>query len=200
MDEPRNVTRILQDATRGRKDALDRVMPLIYDELRRIARGHLARERAGHTLTTTALVHEAYVKLEDVQEVEWQDRAHFFAMAARQMRRILVDHARSKKRAKRGGDAVVLSLDEASELPELEPEALILLDRALAKLDETNERQCRVVECRCFVGLSVEETAAALDISPTTVKRDWAFARAWLNRELADADGDEMDGAESRSG
>ena len=184
MDDAPDVTRILQDATRGRRDAVDRAIPLIYDELRRIAQGHLSRERPNHTLTTTALVHEAYLKLVDVQQVEWQDRAHFFAMAARQMRRILIDHARRAGREKRGGDAVVVSLDEATDLPALRPESLIRLDEALERLEATNGRQCRVVECRCFVGLSVEETAEALDTSPTTVKQDWAFARAWLNREL----------------
>lgn len=186
MDDAPDVTRILQDATRGRRAAVDRAIPLIYDELRRIAQGHLSGERPNHTLTTTALVHEAYLKLVDVQQVEWQDRAHFFAMAARQMRRILIDHARRAGREKRGGDAVVVSLDEATDLPALRPESLIRLDGALERLEATNERQCRVVECRCFVGLSVEETAEALNTSPTTVKRDWAFARAWLNRELGE--------------
>ena len=162
---------------------MDRAVPLIYDELRRIARSHLSRERPDHTLTTTALVHEAYLRMVDIQRVAWQDRAHFFAMAARQMRRILVDHARAAGRKKRGGDAVKVSLDEVSDLP-IRPESLIDLDGALERLEAANERQCRVVECRCFVGLSVEETAEALGTSPTTVKRDWAFARAWLNREL----------------
>ena len=188
MDESRDVTRILQDATRGRRQAVDEAMPLIYDELRSIARSQLSGERPDHTLTTTALVHEAYVRLVDLDRVAWQDRAHFFAMAARQMRRILIDHARSRGRKKRGGDAVVISLDDAPELPALDPDALISLDNALEKLESMNERQCRVVECRCFVGLSVEETAEALSISPTSVKRDWAFARAWLNRELTDGD------------
>lgn len=186
MDDAPDVTRILQDATRGRRAAVDRAIPFIYDELRRIAQGHLSGEHPNHTLTTTALVHEAYLKLVDVQQVEWQDRAHFFAMAARQMRRILIDHARRAGREKRGGDAVVVSLDEATDLPALRPESLIRLDGALERLEATNERQCRVVECRCFVGLSVEETAEALNTSPTTVKRDWAFARAWLNRELGE--------------
>lgn len=185
MDEPRDVTRILQDATRGRRDAMDRVIPLIYDELRRIAQNHLSRERPDHTLTTTALVHEAYLRMVDIQEVHWQDRAHFFAMAARQMRRILIDHARRMGREKRGGDAVTVSLDEASDFP-VRPESLIHLDQALERLETANERQCRVVECRCFVGLSVAETAEVLGTSPTTVKRDWAFARAWLNRELSE--------------
>ncbi|MBT8488764.1 MAG: sigma-70 family RNA polymerase sigma factor [Gemmatimonadetes bacterium] len=186
MNEAPDVTRILQDAARGRREAVDRAIPLIYDELRRIAQGHLARERPDHTLTTTALVHEAYLRLIDIREVDWQDRAHFFALAARQMRRILIDHARRAGREKRGGGAVMVSLDEATDLPVLRPESLIRLDEALERLEATSERQCRVVECRCFVGLSVKETAEVLDTSSTTVKRDWAFARAWLNRELAD--------------
>lgn len=193
MDELHDVTRILQEAARGRRDAMDRVIPLIYDELRRIARSHLSRERPDHTLTTTALVHEAYLRMVDIRQVQWQDRAHFFAMAARQMRRILIDHARSVGRARRGGDAVMVSLDEASDFP-VRPEALIHLDLALERLEATNERQCRVVECRCFVGLSVEETAEVLGTSATTVKRDWAFARAWLNRALSE------DGSEPTSG
>ncbi len=192
MDESPDVTRILQEAARGRRDAVDRAMPVIYEELRRIAQGHLSRERPDHTLTTTALVHEAYMKLVDINQVDWQDRAHFFAMAARQMRRILIDYARRAGRAKRGGDAVLVSLDEATDFPVLRSESLLRLDEALERLEQTNERQCRVVECRCFVGLSVEETAEALDTSPTTVKRDWAFARAWLNRELGgDPDGED---------
>ncbi len=190
MSEAGDVTRILQDVGGGRRDAMDRLVPLVYDELRRIARAHLSRERPDHTLSSTALVHEAYVKLIDIEQVSWQDRAHFFAVAARQMRRILIDHARTRGRAKRGGDAVVVTLDEVADLPGASPEALIMLDDALRRLEELDERQCRVVECRCFVGLSVEETAEALGTSATTVKRDWAFARAWLNEQLSDgADG-----------
>jgi len=170
---------------------------VVYSELRGIAQSHLRRENPGHTLSPTALVHEAYLKLIEIEHVAWQDRAHFFAVAARQMRRILIDHARSRGRAKRGGDAVKVPLDEAAEIPALDTEGLLMLDDALARLEAMNERQCRVVEFRCFVGLSVEETAEVLGTSPTTVKRDWAFARAWLNRELdppAD-DGDPGDGA-----
>jgi RNA polymerase sigma factor (TIGR02999 family) len=163
---------------------MDRLVPVVYDELRQIAQGHLRNERSGHTLSTTALVHEAYLKLIEIEHVEWQDRAHFFAVAARQMRRILIDHARTRGRAKRGGDAVKVPLDQAADIPAMDSEGLIMLDEALSKLEALNERQCRVVECRCFVGLSVEETAEALATSATTVKRDWAFARAWLNREL----------------
>jgi RNA polymerase sigma factor (TIGR02999 family) len=190
MDDSLDVTRLLQDAARGRRETMNEVVPLIYEELRRIAGSQLSRERADHTLSTTALVHEAYFKLVDIERVEWQDRAHFFAVAARQMRRVLIDHARMKRRAKRGGgDAVMVPLDEAAELPGLDAESLILLDQALEKLEALNERQARVVECRCFVGLSVEETAAALNTSPTTVKRDWAFARAWLNQQFGEGEG-----------
>lgn len=165
---------------------MDRLVPLVYDELRRIARAHLGRERPEHTLSSTALVHEAYVRLIDIERVEWQDRAHFFAVAARQMRRVLIDHARRRGRAKRGGDAVVIDLAEAGEIAGPDPGQLLVLEDALQKLEAVNERQCRVVECRTFVGLSVEETALALGTSKATVKRDWAFARAWLNVQLSD--------------
>lgn len=192
MTDRHAVTRMLQDVSEGRRDAMDRLVPVVYEELRRIAQGHLRNERPGHTLGATALVHEAYLKLVDIQSVDWQNRAHFFAVAARQMRRVLIDHARTKGRSKRGGNAVKISLDEAGEIPAGDSEALLTLDDALSRLEALNERQCRVVECRFFVGLSVEETAEALDTSPTTVKRDWAFARAWLNRELgADSERDE---------
>lgn len=190
MHDALDVTQLLQDAGRGRRDAMDEVVPLIYEELRRIAGSQLSRERPDHTLNTTALVHEAYLKLVDIRRVEWQDRAHFLAVAARQMRRILIDHARSRGREKRGGDAILVPLDEAAGLPGLDAESLIMLDEALEKLEARNERQARVVECRCFVGLSVEETAVALDTSTTTVKRDWAFARAWLNRQLGEGEGE----------
>lgn len=188
--EKLDVTQILQDAGRGRRDALDEVVPLIYDELRRLAAIQLSGERPDHTLSTTALVHEAYFKLVDIQRVEWQDRAHFFAVAARQMRRILIDHARTRRREKRGGGVVVVPLDEAAGLPSTDVESLIMLDDALRTLEQRNERQARVVECRCFVGLSVEETAVALNVSTPTVKRDWAFARTWLNQRLRDGGDD----------
>lgn len=184
MSERATVTQLLQEVGAGRRDAMDRLVPVVYGELRNIAQGHLRREQKGHTLSPTALVHEAYLKLIEIDQVAWQDRAHFFAVAARQMRRILIDHARNRGRAKRGGDAVKVPLAEAADMPALDTEGLLMLDDALSRLEALNERQCRVVECRCFVGLSVVETAEALGTSPTTVKRDWAFARAWLNREL----------------
>lgn len=179
-----DITALLRELSGGRTEALERLVPIVYDELRRIAHGQLRGEAPGHTLSTTALVHEAYVKLVGLRDVEWQERAHFFAMAARLMRQILIDYARARSRQKRGGSAVVLPLSEGLHIPLEQTEVLIDLDLALERLAEQNERQCRVVECRCFAGLSVEETAAALGTSPATVKRDWAFSRAWLNREL----------------
>lgn len=187
MTDPAAVTQLLQDVGEGRREAMDRLIPVVYEELRRLAHAQLRGESVGHTLSTTALVHEAYMKLIDIRSVAWQDRAHFFAVAARQMRRVLVDHARTRKRAKRGGDAVKVPLDQAAGLAAVDTEGLLVLDDALGRLEAQSERQCRVVEYRCFVGLSVEETAEVLGTSPTTVKRDWAFARAWLNRELAES-------------
>jgi len=181
------ITELLRGLSRGRRDALDHLMPIVYDQLRRIAHGQLRSERAGHTLNTTALVHEAYLRLVDIREVEWRDRAHFFAMSARLMRRILIDYARARTREKRGGGDVPVPLAEAPAVPAMpvrHADDLLALDEALRRLETRNERQCRVVECRCFAGLTVEETAAALGTSSATVKRDWAFSRAWLNREL----------------
>jgi RNA polymerase sigma factor (TIGR02999 family) len=190
MDERAGITGLLQELSRGRPDVLERLMPIVYGELRRIAHAQLRGERPGHTLNTTALVHEAYLKLTNLRQVEWRDRAHFFAMAARLMRRILIDYARARKRDKRGGDAVHVPLADAVDIPgRVAADDLLALDEALARLEAHSERQCRVVECRCFAGLTLEETAAALGISVATVKRDWTFSRAWLNRELAPSDG-----------
>lgn len=180
-----NISQLLHELAQGRRDALDRLIPLVYDELKRIARGQLRDERPGHTLNTTGLVHETYLRLVDIHQVQWQDRAHFYAVAARVMRRILIDHARARGRDKRGAGAIHVPLDDALDLPVARTEDLLALEDALTRLEALNERQCRVVECRCFAGMSVEETATALGSSPATVKRDWAFARAWLNRELA---------------
>ena len=179
-----NVTEILRELSEGKRDSFDRLVPLVYEELRRIARGQLKAEREEHTLSATAVVHEAYLRLVDVRNADWRDRAHFFAMAARLMRRVLIDYARAKGRDKRGGEARRVSLTDAEQLPIGETEDLLNLDDALTRLAQRNERSCQVVECRCVAGLSVEETAFALSISPATVKRDWALARAWLNREL----------------
>lgn len=185
MADQKHVTQLLRDLSSGRREAIDELVPLVYGELRQIAEGRLRAERADHTLGATALVHEAYLKLVDLREIEWQDRAHFFATASRQMRRVLIDHARARASAKRGGDLFRVTLSEALSTRPAEPEELIALDDALRGLEEADARSCRVVECRCFGGLSVEETAEALGTSTATVKRDWAFARAWLNRALS---------------
>lgn len=163
---------------------MSRLVPLVHDELRRIARRCMAGERAGHSLQATGLVNEAYLRLIDVQHVNWQDRAHFLAMAARLMRRILVDHARSKRYQKRGGNAVRVTFDEMG-LPGTEPgHDLVALDDALQELATVDLRKSRVVELRFFGGLSVEETATVLKVSVDTVMRDWKLAKAWLLREL----------------
>jgi RNA polymerase sigma factor (TIGR02999 family) len=189
MSEKPEINRLVREVSQGRRDALDQLVPIVYDELRRIAHGQLRRERSGHTLNTTALVHEAYLRLLNVHQVQWLDRAHFFATAARVMRRVLIDYARARQRQKRGGGAVRVSLTDAVDLPNAQTSDLLELDEALTRLEGQGERQYRVVECRCFGGLSVEETAAVLSVSAATVKRDWTFARAWLNRELGPSRG-----------
>jgi len=189
MSEKPEINRLVREVSQGRRDALDQLVPIVYDELRRIAHGQLRRERSGHTLNTTALVHEAYLRLLNVHQVQWLDRAHFFATAARVMRRVLIDYARARQRQKRGGGAVQVSLTDAVDLPNAQTNDLLELDEALTRLEALGERQYRVVECRCFAGLSVEETAAVLGVSAATVKRDWTFARAWLNRELGPSRG-----------
>jgi RNA polymerase sigma factor (TIGR02999 family) len=178
------VTDLLAAWRTGNEQALHQLMPLVYDELRRIARRHLRRERAGLTIQATALVNEAYVRLLDAQRVQWRDRAHFFAMASRLMRRVLVDHARARLAAKRGGGGTRVTLDDVPE-PASDPAPdLLALDDALETLATVDARKARVVELRVFGGLTVEETATALDISPDTVGRDWNFAKSWLRREL----------------
>ena len=178
------ISQLLIEWGRGDQEALDRLMPLVYDELRRLATRHLRRERPDHTLQTTALVHEAYLALVGQRQANWQNRAQFFAIAAQLMRRILVDYARSHRAAKRGGDYIKLSLDEAAALPDEKSAELLALDEALDRLAAVDPQQSRVVELRVFGGLSVEETAAALDISPRTVKREWSMAKAWLHQQL----------------
>lgn len=181
-----DVTALLAEASAGRRGALDRLIPVVYDELRQLAHRRLRDERPGHTLSTTALVHETYLKLVDVDRAQWRDRVHFFGVAANAMRRILIDHARTRHRDKRGGpDLVHVTLADAASVSADRDEDLIALDDALARLEAENERYARVVECRFFVGLTLEETADALDVSLATVKRDWSFCRAWLNRELS---------------
>ncbi len=176
---------MLREWSGGKPEALDNLLPLVYTELHRQAASFLRRERAGHTLQTTALINEAYLKLIDRRDVNWQSRTHFFAVAAQAMRRILVDYARAKHREKRGGDNVKLSLDDATLVAAKEKGVdLIALDEALNKLAKFDEQQARVVELRYFSGLSLEETAEALHVSRATVARDWEAARAWLHREL----------------
>ena len=182
---PEAVTRLLVEWQNGSQKALDRLMPLVYEELRGIASRYLSRESPGHTLQSTALVHEAYVKLVGQRSVRWQNRAHFFGIAAQMMRRILVDHARHQHRAKRGGAAPKLSLDEAMAVAEPEADVdLLALDEALTSLSAIDPRGARIVELRFFSGLTIEETAEVLAISSGTVKREWSTARAWLFREL----------------
>ena len=177
-------TELLRAWGRGQSDAFDRLVPLVNDELRRLARRHMARERPGHTLQATALVNEAYLRLVDVKGVQWQSRAHFFAIAARMMRRILVDHARARDNSRRGGGVQKVSLDEALVISSEPDQDLVRLDEALCRLDTIHPRKGRVVELRFFGGLSLEETAEALHVSTDTVKRDWRFAKLWLMREI----------------
>jgi RNA polymerase sigma factor (TIGR02999 family) len=186
QQRPENITELLASYGRGDKESLDQLMPIVYEELRRQAARYLRREQAGHTLQTTALIHEAYVRLVDQRNMQWQNRAHFFGIAAQMMRRILVDHARSKKRAKRGGSEVRVSLDKATVAVKGQDLDVVALDEALQRLAEIDEQQSRVVELRFFSGLSVEETAEVMGISKSTVKRDWSMAKAWLHRELSD--------------
>jgi RNA polymerase sigma factor (TIGR02999 family) len=180
-----DVTQALLALSAGDRAALDGLLPVIYGRLREQANRALRRERPDHTLSPTALVHEAYLKLVRLERVVWQDRAHFFGACANEMRRILVDHARQRRADKRGAGAEHVSLENALEAAQARPAELVALDEALERLRELDERQVRIVECRFFAGMSVEETAEALDISPATVKRDWTLARAWLNRELS---------------
>jgi RNA polymerase sigma factor (TIGR02999 family) len=187
VSEPleQNVTHLLIQWSKGDSAALDALVPLVYDQLRKLAQSYLSREQPGHTLSSTALVHEAYLRLVKQKDVTWQNRAHFFAVAARMMRRILVDHARKHNYAKRGGGAMTISLDETvASAPERELD-LVALDDALEALAKLDERQSRMVELRFFGGLSIEETSEVLGISTPTVKREWASARAWLYREIS---------------
>jgi RNA polymerase sigma-70 factor, ECF subfamily len=178
------VTQLLLDWSKGDQSALERLTPLVHGELRRLAHYYMSRERPGHSLQTTALVNEAYLKLIDQRHVELKDRAQFFALAATLMRHILVDHARSRQYLKRGGGARQVALDEALTLSGERDEDLIVLDEALSQLASTDQRKGKVVELRFFGGLSVEETAEALDVSPVTVMREWSLAKAWLYRSI----------------
>ena len=185
MQSPEGVTQMLVDWSNGDQKALDKLMPLVYDELRRLAGNYLRRERAGHTLQPTALVNEAYLKLIDQKNARWQNRAQFFGVAAQLMRRILVDHARSHQAAKRGGsDQQRLSITSAERLVKQPEVDLLALHEALNELKTLDPQQERIVELRFFGGLSIEETAEVLGVGHATVERDWKMARAWLRRKL----------------
>ncbi|HEX8735465.1 MAG TPA: sigma-70 family RNA polymerase sigma factor [Pyrinomonadaceae bacterium] len=179
------ITQLLLAWGSGDKAALDALMPMVYDELRRLARCYMRRQNAGHTLQTTALVNEAYLRLIDSSRVRWQDRTHFFAISAQLMRRVLVDFARARNSRKRGGEQIQITLDEQIEAPFEKETNLVALDEALQNLAKLSQRQSQIVELRYFGGLSEEEIAETLAISTRTVRRDWSLARAWLYRELS---------------
>ena len=187
MSQPgsQNVTKLLVQWSQGDQGALESLVPLVYEELRRLARHYLKQEKQNHTLSSTALVHEAYLKLVSQKDVTWQNRAHFFGVASQMMRRILVDYARRRGYAKRGGGAMTLALDEAVSTPQRREIDLVALDDALDSLAKLDQRQSRMVELRFFGGLSIEETSQVLGVSAPTVKREWASARAWLFREIS---------------
>ena len=184
MTQPHEVTQLLIEWRNGDRAALDKLMPLIHEELRRLAHHYMSRERPGHTLQTTALVNEAYLRLVNRKEVHWQNRAHFFAIAAQCMRSILVDHARGLAYAKRGGGARKTSLDEGMVVSQERAAEVVALDDALKELAALDPQQSRIVELRFFGGLTVEEAAEVLSLSPATIKREWSTAKAWLYREL----------------
>jgi RNA polymerase sigma factor (TIGR02999 family) len=192
MTDAADITRLLQAVAAGNATALEQLLPQVYGELRRIAAARLRRESVGHTLNPTDLVHEAYLKLVPLGNVEWQSRSHFFAIASRAMRQVLVDHAERRSAAKRGGGQVPLTLTDDGSATATPLDDLIALGDALSRLERVDPRQARVVECRFFGGLSLDETAEALNISAATVSRDWTFARAWLHRELDVGGGDRL--------
>ncbi len=179
------ITLLLADWSNGNQAALDNLMPLVYDELRRMARSYMRGQSSGHTFQTTELIHEAYLKLAKQEDPDWQNRAHFFGVASQAMRHILVDYARAKNTGKRGGSAKNITLEESLIVSPEHSEEVIALDDALNRLAELDERKTKVVEMKFFGGLKIEEIAEVLKISPETVKRDWSFAKSWLLRELA---------------
>lgn len=184
MDARHEVTQLLGAWRHGDAEAMDRLMALVYDELRRIAHAQLRREDPGHTLSTTALIHEAYVRLVDTTRIEWRDRAHFFGVTAAVMRRVLIDYARRYHSAKRGNRPARVSLDESNIAVEERADILVALDDALTRLAAIDERLARVVECRFFGGLTEEETAEVVGVNARTVRRDWVKAKGWLYQEL----------------
>jgi RNA polymerase sigma-70 factor (ECF subfamily) len=184
MPAAHSVTKLLEQWNNGDRDALDKLMPLIYDELRKMAGRYMRQQNPGHTLQTTALIHEAYLRMVKQKEKHFQNRAHFFGVAAQAMRQILVDYARARHTAKRGGGTRPVSLEEAAIVSSERVAELVAFDDALKELEELSKRQSRVVELRYFGGLSIEETATVLEVSPETVMRDWNMAKAWLHRAL----------------
>src|SRR5688572_29304483 len=188
---PQEVTQLLAAWGNGDKSALDKLYPLVHDELRRIAGRQMSHERAGHTLQATALVNEAYLRLAGQDGFEWHNRAHFFAVCAQVMRHVLIDHARAHARDKRGGGAVQVTLGEAEALDAGRAAELVALDEALRELEEFDPQKGRIVELRYFAGLGIEEAAEVLGISPTTVRREWRRAKAWLYRSMAGGEGGE---------
>ncbi len=183
-----DLTLLLQEAAAGNGDAAEKLLPLIYEQLRAIAQQRMSGERGGHTLQATALVHEAYLKLMGNADAAWASRAHFFHAAAQAMRRILIEHARQRGRLKRGGEFKRQSLERVDLAVEEDPESILALDAAICRLEEKDERAARIVKLRFFAGLSIEETAEAVGLSERTVKREWTYARAWLYRALSDGE------------
>jgi RNA polymerase sigma-70 factor, ECF subfamily len=181
---PKELTQLLVDWSNGDQEAINILMPLVYEELRRLARNYMRRERPGHSLQTSALINEVYLRLIDQKNISWKNRAHFFGISARLMRQILVDHARSHKYAKRGGDMLKVPLDEAADIGEKRASDIVALDDALKSLAVIDEQQCHIVELRFFGGLTIEETAEVLGLSHATIEREWSMARAWLRREM----------------
>ena len=178
------LTQLLIDWSNGDQAAIDKLMPLVYEELRRLARHYMRRERPGHTLQTSALINEAYMRLVDQQNISWKNRAHFFGISARLMRQILVDHARAHNNAKRGGDQQKVPLDDIASLSKNRAYEIVALDDALQSLSTIDPQQTKIVELRFFGGLTIEETAEVLGISHATVEREWSMARAWLRKEM----------------
>jgi len=185
--EPHQVTTLLKKWSEGDETALEKLMPLVHDELHRLAHQHMRREGPGHILQTSALINEAYLRLVDQPQISWENRSHFFGIAARLMRRILVDEARKRNSAKRGGSLIQVPLDEAAGLAQEQAANVTALDEALQRLEATDARQGQIVVLRFFGGLGIEETAIVLQVSPGTVMRDWTFARAWLRNEMSSA-------------
>lgn len=183
--QKKEVTKLLEAWSEGKSEAIDELMPLVYQELKRMAKNYMSSQPSGHTLQTTALIHEAYLKMADQKNKRWENRSHFFAVAAQAMRQILVDHVRTRHRKKRGGKTQIISLDHIAEFSNERAAEFIALDDALKALEKLDERKSKVVELRYFGGLNENEIATVLNVSPKTVERDWRFAKGWLFRELS---------------